>query len=333
MRCTTPLPLRDPAAPALRGCGSYRQRVAAFAAVLCCAGCSSPSEESAPKEAVAAGPTASQGELESEEDAPRVDPCVEAVDAHTGNLRELVETHGACEFDNGCVVVTTHEEGCYHGCPIVLHARGVGAARRQTTAQLGCVAGCTAGAHDCAEGGTPKCIQGQCTLTRADGAELARLAIPAGNRPGTEPPRPPPGGVEQERAARLFEAIQHDDPARALDFFFPKEAFHITKAIADPDAYWERLFRRYQQDIHALHEQLRETLGEERLAAATFDRLDIIRRGGWVPVREEGNALPYWVSRHSMLHYRTGEQTKRFEVRVLITWDERWYITHLNEFH
>jgi hypothetical protein len=26
-------------------------------------------------------------------------------------------------------------------------------------------------------------------------------------------------------------------------------------------------------------------------------------------------------------------QPRQFEVRVLITWDDHWYVIHLNEFH
>ena len=81
------------------------------------------------------------------------------------------------------------------------------------------------------------------------------------------------------------------------------------------------------EDIHELHQSL------PNLDRATYERLELVRRGGWVTVGEEGNRLPYWVSRHSLLHYRVDGRPRSFEVRVLITWDDHWYVTHLNEFH
>jgi len=162
----------------------------------------------------------------------------------------------------------------------------------------------------------------------APGGSPPRVAIPAHNAASltTPPPRPPVGDAA-DKARTLFAAIVADDPARARDFFFPRDAFVVLKAIANPGAYWDRLFRRYEQDIHTLHARTPD------LARGTFDRLEIVRRGGWTRVREEANALPYWVSRHSWLHYRVGAQDRRLEVRVLITWDDRWYVTHLSEFH
>ncbi len=82
----------------------------------------------------------------------------------------------------------------------------------------------------------------------------------------------------------------------------------------------------YLQDIHDRHENTPD------LDRAEFVRLDLRRRGGWVAVREEGNRLPYWASRHAGIIYRVGEEERRMEVRVLITWGERWYVAHLSEF-
>jgi hypothetical protein len=139
------------------------------------------------------------------------------------------------------------------------------------------------------------------------------------------PPRPPPGDAEA-RARVLFEAIVHDDPARAADFFFPRDAFLQVKAMARPERYYDRLRKRYDQDIHALHRSL---AGLER---AEFDRLELVARGGYVRPGEEGNRLPYWASRHAWLHYRVDGKPRKLEIRVLITWQERWYVIHLSEF-
>ncbi len=152
--------------------------------------------------------------------------------------------------------------------------------------------------------------------------------IPAHNAASLRypPPRPPVGDAE-EKARRLFEAIRRDDPQSVVDFFLPREAFRLIKAIENPDRRYDRLMQAYVEDIHELHTSLR---GLDR---AEYERFELVRRGGWVVVGEEGNRLPYWVSRHSFMQYRVDGRPVRFEVRVLITWDDHWYITHLNEFH
>lgn len=149
--------------------------------------------------------------------------------------------------------------------------------------------------------------------------------VPEGNRADLReaPPRPGPGDVE-ERARVLLAAIVADDPARAMDFFLPREAFRAIKGIADPDGLYDRIVRLYERDIHALHAQVP--------ADAELVRFEFSRRRGWVGLREESNRLPYWAQRHNTIVYRTGGEERSFEVRTMIAWDGRWYITHLSEF-
>lgn len=151
-----------------------------------------------------------------------------------------------------------------------------------------------------------------------------RIAIPEENDPRRRdaPPRPPEGDLA-ERAAQLFAAIQRDDPASVRDFFFPREPFSVLKGIANPDRYWNVLIEHYERDIHELHASL------PGIADGTFDRFVMSRRGGWVEPRQEANALPYWACRHSWIYYRAGGREQRFEIRTLINWGPRWYITHL----
>jgi hypothetical protein len=165
-------------------------------------------------------------------------------------------------------------------------------------------------------------------LLCASGSAEGTLDVPAHNRPDLQvpPPRPELGNA-QDKARRLFEAIRDDRPELAADFFFPKDAFVVLKKGPDPARYWERLAARYRADIHALHR------AHPELGDATFERLELSRRGGFVGVGEEGNHLPYWASRHSSLYYRVGKRARAIEVRVMITWDDCWYITHLSEFH
>jgi len=152
--------------------------------------------------------------------------------------------------------------------------------------------------------------------------------VPEHNRASLReaPPRPAVGDAA-DKARRLFEAIRRDDPSSIADFFLPRDAFRLIKAITNPDRRYDQLFRAYEEDIHELHASLR---GLDR---AQFSRFELVRRGGWVIVGEEGNRLPYWVSRHSFMEYRVDGRPVRFEVRVLITWNDHWYVTHLNEFH
>lgn len=151
----------------------------------------------------------------------------------------------------------------------------------------------------------------------------AQTPVPAAEPP---PPRPPVGDAEA-RARALFEAIAHDEPVRAAEFFFPREAFLQVKAMAHPERYYDRLRARFEADIHALHASTPD------LDHAQFERLELVARGGYVRPGEEGNRLPYWACRHAFLHYRVGTQVRKLELRVLITWAERWYVIHLSEFH
>jgi len=149
------------------------------------------------------------------------------------------------------------------------------------------------------------------------------VAIPYENgaqRSEHPPPRPDAGDLA-ERVATLMDAIAHDEPERARGLFFPREPFRVLKGIAEPDRYWQVLWHHYEADIHAMHAELP--------AEARFDRFVLNRRGGWVRLREEANSLPYWCSRHSNVYYRVGEREQHFEIRTLITWGTRWYVTHL----
>ena len=155
---------------------------------------------------------------------------------------------------------------------------------------------------------------------RAHGQE-----IPEHNRASlTEPPpRPGPGDLVT-RMPILFDAIVRGEPARADELFLSREAFRLVKAVTNPDPLWERLHHAYEADILRLHASLPAT--------ASFERFRFTRRRGWVAVGEEANRLPYWAQRHSFIDYRAGA-AQHIEVRTMITWGDRWFITHLSEFH
>ena len=139
------------------------------------------------------------------------------------------------------------------------------------------------------------------------------------------PVRPPEGDLP-DKIRKLWDAIVRDEPGMAAEAFFPRDAFLLVKAMADPGRYYDKLRKRFDQDIHDLHHQTGD------LDKAVFDRFDLARRGGFIQVNQEGNRLPYWASRHSFIYYRVGQKLNRIEIRVLITWKDRWYVIHLNEF-
>ena len=114
------------------------------------------------------------------------------------------------------------------------------------------------------------------------------------------------------------------DPARAMDFFMPREIFAAIKGIPHPDGLHARIVRMYENDIHTLHGTVP--------ADAEFVRFEFSGRRSWVVLREETNRLPYWAQRHNHIVYRSGGQEHRILVRTMIAWDERWYITHLSDF-
>jgi len=166
-----------------------------------------------------------------------------------------------------------------------------------------------------------------CALT-SPSARAEEPTIPASQRAdlAQAPARPSEASVQAD-AKLLFDAIVHDDPARAASVFFPRDAFVLVKAMQKPERYYDKLRARFDQDIHALHRDTKD------LDAAEFERLELTQRGGWVRPGDEGNRLPYWAARHAWLHYRVGSARRKLEVRVLITWADRWYVIHLSEFH
>jgi hypothetical protein len=158
---------------------------------------------------------------------------------------------------------------------------------------------------------------------------LLPAAEPAGASPPSvaEPPAArPPASDASAKAEQLFAAILRDDPAAAAGVFFPRDAFLLVKDMLDPGRYYDRLLRQFDKDLHALHASISAADREH----AKFERFVLADRGGWVKPREEGNKLPYWASRHSFIHYRVRDQPRKLEVRVMISWQDHWYVIHLS---
>lgn len=126
-----------------------------------------------------------------------------------------------------------------------------------------------------------------------------------------------------ERARRLFDAIVSDDPASADGFFFPKEPFIPLKDVADPGRYFDGLLATYHRDVHALHARRRSWEG------AVFQGFELGSKPRWVKPGEEWNKIGYYRSIGSKIHYEIGGRARVLEVRTVISWDGRWFVTHL----
>ncbi len=126
-----------------------------------------------------------------------------------------------------------------------------------------------------------------------------------------------------ERAEHLFRAIVEDDPELGDDFFFPREPFIPLKDVRDPGRYHRELVATYHRDIHELHAKRRDWSG------ASFASFDLGTPPTWVAPGKEYNKIGYFRTFHGKLRYRTGERTSEIDVGTIISWDGRWYVTHL----
>lgn len=152
--------------------------------------------------------------------------------------------------------------------------------------------------------------------------------------PPKEPPhdpankaKPPIDSEElQARARSLFEAIVHNNPALAEDMWFPRDPFLILKDIKDPGKYWDQLHRTYAKDIEKLHRKRKSWEGAE------FEKFEPGSPPKWVKPGDEGNKIGYFRTVKGNLVYRMEGKTQKIEVRVMISWQSRWFITHLSKF-
>ncbi|HSC87923.1 MAG TPA: hypothetical protein VLC09_11655 [Polyangiaceae bacterium] len=162
----------------------------------------------------------------------------------------------------------------------------------------------------------------------------------------TPPPSPPPSSprtpaasevadnrVEplqdaalQDRARALFGAIVSGEPTGAEEFWFPREPFERLKDIPEPGKYWEQLRRAYSRDVRTLHGK------RKRWEGAAFVRFELTRAAKWVAPGKETNKIGYYRSLHGKLVYTVEGQERSLDVHTVITWQGRWYVTHLNPF-
>lgn len=160
----------------------------------------------------------------------------------------------------------------------------------------------------------------------------AAPAVDAGD-PGALPQtrdRPAASSKELDaRAAALWDGIVHDDPERAMPFFFPVTAYEQVKAIAYPASDWRRrLVAAYKRDVHGLHKRL-----GEKTESAKLVRLDVPdERARWVEPNEESNKLGYWRVYGTRIVYEVDGKERTLDISSLISWRGEWYVVHLTGF-
>lgn len=136
------------------------------------------------------------------------------------------------------------------------------------------------------------------------------------------PPAPPPGAAA-ERAKLLVEAVRKDQPELATPFFYPRGEFPKVKAIKDPDGYFQHLMKVYLGDVKLMRKSLAHP---DRVEFVSF-QLSGARR--WVERGKEANRQPYWAAYKSTVTVKDGDRQVRLPVRVMISWNGEWYVTHL----
>jgi len=151
---------------------------------------------------------------------------------------------------------------------------------------------------------------------------LAALSAGDGIPPQNSKKGEPPGVASFEEGARnLLEAFEKNDPAVASGFFFPAYAFDLVKDLPVPGRYHRKLVRWYEEDIGT---------ARKRFARGTWELEKVeLGRCRWKEPGTEGNKVAYWSCRGNFATARQGDRTRRFEIRVLINWGDRWYVTHL----
>jgi hypothetical protein len=208
------------------------------------------------------------------------------------------------------------------------------------------LAGCTRGAPPAPEGvdASVAPLPGPNTTLTAAGADAASAAsavsdagattapVDAGD-PGSLPQtrdRPAPSSPALDaRAAALWDGIVHDDPERAMPFFFPVTAYEQVKAIPSPSSDWRRrLVAAYKRDIHGLNKRL-----GEKAESAKLVRLDVPdERARWVEPNEESNKLGYYRVYGTRIVYEVDGKERTLDISSLISWRGEWYVVHLTGF-
>jgi hypothetical protein len=149
-----------------------------------------------------------------------------------------------------------------------------------------------------------------------------------GSLPQTEDRPSASSPAFQEHMRALWQAIVADDPAVAMPAFFPLGAYLQVKEFANPESdYRSRLIAAYEEDIHALHDEL-----GAQASGATLEGVDVPdAQAVWVPPGAEYNKDSYWRVYGTTLRYTTPDgRSGAFPIASLISWRGEWYVVHLS---
>lgn len=122
---------------------------------------------------------------------------------------------------------------------------------------------------------------------------------------------------------RILDAVVKGTPELARPLLFPRTPFLRLKAVADPAAYHHKLWRRLRRDIRRLHRRCLDW------STVRFESLERVAPPVWVRPGQVYNHIGYFRTRYARLRYRLAGRRYTIFVHTLITWQGRWYISHL----
>ena len=162
-------------------------------------------------------------------------------------------------------------------------------------------------------------------LARPHQGKAAPPAAAAAPRDEENPALPPLESDDlSARAAQLFEAIKTGKAELGDPFFFPREPFIPLKDVDDPGRYYKQLLSAYHHNIRDLHETRKSWDGAELVS------VKIVEAPRRIPPGHEWNKIGYFRTRRAVLEYAVQGRHRFIEVHTLISWDGRWYVTHLS---
>lgn len=129
----------------------------------------------------------------------------------------------------------------------------------------------------------------------------------------------------EARARGLFEAVVKNEPELGEPFWFPKEPFVPLKDVKNPGKYWDELHRLFVADVKDFHRKRKSWEG------ARYKRFELGSTPKWVPPGEEANKIGYYRSFRGKVFYELDGKTYHLPVHTVISWQGRWYITHLGK--
>jgi hypothetical protein len=168
--------------------------------------------------------------------------------------------------------------------------------------------------------------QGNAGEARTSSSRKPKASKSSQDAPKDEPDGPPPSRESEslaKQARALFDAIAGDTPENALVFFFPREPFLVLKDVKDPGRYHDELVRAFRHDIHQLNGTRRSWEG------ARFVGFELGSPPKWIKPGVEWNKLGYYRTFDAKLRYEVSGKQKLLFVHTIISWDGKWYVTHL----